>query len=56
MFYSICMLLIGIFIGQEYITILPSVKIFAINSLVYLRNTFPPENIPKNFNIWNYFQ
>lgn len=41
MFYTICVLLTGVFLNQEYPQLFPSVKLIAISSLDYLRTKFP---------------
>jgi hypothetical protein len=52
MFYTICVLLTGVFLNQEYPELFPSVKIIAITSLDYLKTKFPVTIIDQNNVSW----
>jgi len=48
MIYSIFVLLSGIAIGQEYSTIIPSIKILAINLFEYLKQHAIEKKVVEN--------
>ena len=52
MFYTICVLLTGVFLNQEYPQLLPSVKIMVLSSLDYLRTQFPVTSGQQNDISW----